>query len=133
MPNQSITAAALTDQPFPAGTMADPVFLGERQSLTTAQRGFAGLWVFACYAKLQDSVVDTFVQRVQTFHACTSGGGGSSLDADPNGLIQARDLTAYTGDWAAAWPNADMDGDGDADADDYAIFITEYNSMVDGR
>lgn len=70
LPQQTIAFAQLTEEPFGAGTMEHPTFLGERQSLTMVQRGTGGLWAFGCFAMSRDGDVDTFVQRVRTFHAC---------------------------------------------------------------
>lgn len=126
--SQTITDARLTDDPFAAGTMANPVYLGERQSLTALQRGLAGLWVFGCFAKYEDGAVNTYVQRVKTFHACSTG--GPALDASPNGMLESQDLVEFTSDWSAGWPNADFDGDGDVDATDYTLYLDAYTNYT---
>ncbi|VAX39503.1 hypothetical protein MNBD_PLANCTO03-99 [hydrothermal vent metagenome] len=75
LPTQTIDVAKLTDQPFSVGTMANPVFLGERQSLTLAQRGFGGLWQLACFTMVEDGLVNTSAQRVRTSNFCESDHG----------------------------------------------------------
>lgn len=128
-PEQFIEVARLTSEEFPVGTMDDPVFLGERQTLATNHRGVEGLFGMACYSMVQDGVVDTVVQRVKTTQVCGDGPGGPLLgvDANVNGLIDPPDTAAYVDDWSLGWPAADLDEDGDVDADDFVIFVQQYD------
>lgn len=133
-PNQAIEVACLTTQSFPVGTVADPVFLGERQSLASAQRGIQGLWGLACYSLVQDGAVDTVVQRVKSDFGPCSGDASddppdppASIDANVNGLIDPGDPAAYLDNWSQGWPSTDLDGDGDVDSDDFVLFVQRYD------
>lgn len=135
LPDPQIVVERLTTQAFTAGTMASPVFLGERQGLATVQRGFGGLWVYACYAMVEEGLVNTYVSRVHWGNVCTTGGMiTASADFNADGQVSGDDAAFYTAAWAAGDPAAaDMTDDGEVGADDLLIYFDIYEQATSGN
>ena len=69
-----------------------------RQALTTVQRGFNGLWVYACYAMVEDGVVNLRAARRARQQV---RGPISPMDMNEDGVIDGDDLSLFTNAWVA--------------------------------